>query len=467
MKHKFAFVAIMLLVTSLIISFNNDIINKTIKSVLPDQIKIVLKKIVLRVTDIYKNHELRLETIQSKAKSEYLKKNKSLKEIKVVKSKFNSYNIKNFPLPFPSYDDLNSKTLPSQWRSKPVAYFEQTEDEIFISSGIGNFFIFSKKNIETNNLELNEIKSNIDKLYKLRASSHSIRDLLILDNYIYLSITREIKKNIFSYCYNTLILRAPLNSNYLKFSEFFSYPECQYKLNQSSGGRMFPFKKNNILFSVGEFLNERYKNKTLSQNKNSIFGKIISVNKKTKNFDIISMGSRNPQGLYYDNTKDVIIHTEHGPRGGDEININLNPDNVIIENYGWPISSYGEHYDGKYRKHAPLNKSHVDFGFIEPIKYFTPSIGISELIKIPQSFNKKFTNDFFVSALGWKLQMHEGDLSIHHIRFNDTFTEIVFEDVIPIGERIRDMLYIKNNNAVLLLLESVPSLGLLKLDGAP
>ena len=203
-----------------------------------------------------------------------------------------------------------------------------------------------------------------------------------------------------------------------------------------------------------------------SQDPNSSFGKIIRIFDEN-NSEVYSIGHRNPQGLFVRQKNDLLISTEHGPRGGDEININLNPDNVIIENYGWPISSYGEHYDGKYRKHAPLNKSHVDFGFIEPIKYFTPSIAISELIKIPQSFNKKFTNDFFVSALGWKLQMHEGDLSIHHIRFNDTFTEIVYEDVIPIGERIRDMLYIKNNNAVLLLLESVPSLGLLKLDGAP
>ena len=41
-----------------------------------------------------------------------------------------------------------------------------------------------------------------------------------------------------------------------------------------------------------------------------------------------------------------------------------------MPNYGWPISSYGDHYDGRTRKEAPLNKSHSKFGFIEPIKYF-------------------------------------------------------------------------------------------------
>ena len=73
---------------------------------------------------------------------------------------------------------------------------------------------------------------------------------------------------------------------------------------------------------------------------------------------MFTLGHRNPQGLFYDKKNKIILETEHGPQGGDEINIlrkNLN--------YGWPISSYGEHYDGKFRKNAPLNKSHIEFGF--------------------------------------------------------------------------------------------------------
>ena len=57
--------------------------------------------------------------------------------------------------------------------------------------------------------------------------------------------------------------------------------------------------------------------------KNSIFGKIISIDLQSKDYEIISMGSRNAQGLYYDEAKNIIIHTEHGPTGGDEININF------------------------------------------------------------------------------------------------------------------------------------------------
>ena len=59
-------------------------------------------------------------------------------------------------------------------------------------------------------------------------------------------------------------------------------------------------------------------------------------------------------------------------------------------NYGWPISSYGEHtgYEGSenlkselYKK-APLYKSHKDYGFIEPIKQWTPALGVSEVLSI-------------------------------------------------------------------------------------
>jgi len=280
---------------------------------------------------------------------------------------------------------------------------------------------------------------------------------LILDDKIFFSYVKKISNN----CYNISIMSSELNLNYLTFSDFFSYKECvNTGLLAHSGGRMVFFKNGKILLTIGDWT---WAEMLLAQDKNSIFGKIISIDLKSKDYEIIAMGSRNAQGLYYDKSKNIIIHTEHGPIGGDEININLHPDNKIIENYGWPISSYGEHDDGKFRKEAPLHKSHKDYGFVEPIKYYTPSIAISEIVKIPISFNEEFTNDFFVAALGYKWQMNEGDRSIHHIRFNENFSKIIFEDVIPIGERIRDVIFIEEKNAVLMVLESIPAIGVLKI----
>ena len=61
---------------------------------------------------------------------------------------------------------------------------------------------------------------------------------------------------------------------------------------------------------------------------------------------------------------------------------------------------------------SPLHKSHSKYGFIEPLKYYVPSIAISEIIKVDKSFNKNFSNDF-IAAMGDNQK--EGDLSIHHL----------------------------------------------------
>ena len=89
----------------------------------------------------------------------------------------------------------------------------------------------------------------------------------------------------------------------------------------------------------------------LAQDQNSINGKIIQINTLNSNYKIFSMGHRNPQGLFYDKNNNFILETEHGPQGGDEINIIRidNNKNEKIQNFGWPIVSAGEHYGGKER----------------------------------------------------------------------------------------------------------------------
>ena len=73
------------------------------------------------------------------------------------------------------------------------------------------------------------------------------------------------------------------------------------------------------------------------------------------------MGHRNPQGLFFDKENNFILETEHGPQGGDEINLieisKINKDK--IQNYGWAISSAGEHYPNKNSK---INISKIEMG---------------------------------------------------------------------------------------------------------
>ena len=76
------------------------------------------------------------------------------------------------------------------------------------------------------------------------------------------------------------------------------------------------------------------------------FLKLISIIQILKLFQ---WDTEIPQGLYFDKENNIIIETEHGPMGGDEINLidldQINKDKIF--NYGWPIVSAGEHYGGK------------------------------------------------------------------------------------------------------------------------
>ena len=186
----------------------------------------------------------------------------------------------------------------------------------------------------------------------------------------------------------------------------------------------------------------------MAQNLDSNFGKIVSIDKLSKQASIFSSGHRNPQGLYYDSKLNIILSTEHGPKGGDELN--------IIEeynNYGWPISSYGEHYDGTYKKEAPLHKSHKDYGFTEPIYYFSPAIGISEVIRANGIFNPS-KNFFFITSLRGK------SIYIFEINTDDNLTKLI--DKINMDERVRDIIYLKTENIYVTLLENTPSIALIK-----
>ena len=109
-------------------------------------------------------------------------------------------------------------------------------------------------------------------------------------------------------------------------------------------------------------------------------------------------------------------------------------------------------YDGT----DPYKKSHSKYGFIEPIKYYVPSIGISQLVYMPNNLNVDEKKHLFVSSL------RAG--SIYVIKINEKFNKIIDEDRIYFPQqRIRDIEYDKENNVFFLLFESTPSIAVLKL----
>ena len=160
----------------------------------------------------------------------------------------------------------------------------------------------------------------------------------------------------------------------------------------------------------------------------------------------------------------MLLETEHGPMGGDEINL-IDVKKIYkdkIQNYGWAISSAGEHYGGKnapYNKKKyvkyPLHKSHTEYGFIEPLIYFAPSIGISQIIGLNEQ------NKYVVASMkDESLYFFTFDYDDENITSPNKVVNGRAENIeikrVHIGERIRDMIYY--NDKLYLYLEDTASL---------
>ena len=369
-----------------------------------------------------------------------------------------------------SSDDIIFAKHPSASSS---AYLEKYDENIFLVTATGQITYSNIQKLDTAKFKMNSIKSNIKDIINYpefyTSSPFGIKDVLIDEEVIYISYVNELKKD----CFNTSILAANINYKFLEFKNFFSIGECInkndnfFKANKNdklvphqAGGRMIA-SNNNILLTVGE-----YRKRILAQDDSSYFGKIISINKFSADYDIISKGHRNPQGLFLNNQTNQLFTTEHGPNGGDEVNvINFNSDNKI-PNYGWPIASYGEHYFQEKNDNrlelSPLKKSHEENGFVEPIKYFVPSVGISQIIGVPNDFFESQSQQFVVGTMGTAKKLKEGMLSLYLFQYDEKYNKINQDIIIPIKSRVRDIMYLSERKLIIMFLETNSTIAILK-----
>lgn len=195
------------------------------------------------------------------------------------------------------------------------------------------------------------------------------------------------------------------------------------------GSRLVFARDGNLFVTTGE------RNlKTPSQDLSNHIGKIIRimpdggvpkdnpfVNDKNAKPEIWSWGHRNVQGATLHPQTGKLWLTEHGPRGGDEINI---PE--AGKNYGWPVIGFGVDYSGA-KMHEGTHKE----GMEQPIHHWTPSIGPSGAMF--------YTGDLFPA---WKGNLFTGSLvftSLYRIELNGekvTKEEPLLESL---GDRIRDV----------------------------
>ena len=398
----------------------------------------------------------------------YSKKIGSFKLQKKNTEKISSKNNVKYKITYYDLPLLNYYTS----KAKPVGYIEKFNENLIILSGDGQLYKFNESEIGSKTITLTKVQTNIKDFEFFKDIDHvgevSIRDIEIHDNKIYFSVINKNKNN----CYNLEIYNASLEQfDKLNFKIFYSIKEClipedflEFNIGQS-GGRII-FADQSLLFSTGAF-----RSRVKPQDDKSFYGKIIKINLKTLDAKILSKGHRNIQGLT--KFKDIIVSTEHGPYGGDEVNVHKNLlDTEKILNYGWPISSYGTHYPNVVQYHkakktyselikiAPLKKSHKDFGFIEPIKYFAPGgIGISEIEFSNINFDPDFINDVFFGALRNNPSKYA---KLYHLKFNNDFEKVIYDDEITIRKRIRDIKIPLNDRNMFLMLESTPTLGILQ-----
>lgn len=140
--------------------------------------------------------------------------------------------------------------------------------------------------------------------------------------------------------------------------------------------------------------------------------------------EIWSYGHRNPQGITYDKERKRLWAIEHGPRGGDEINLILPG-----RNYGWPVISYGKEYWGPLQVGEGTKKK----GMEQPVKVYTPSIAPGSLILYSG-----------LAFPAWKGNLLAGALKMTHLnRIElDAKGKAVSEERLlePLDERIRALL---------------------------
>ena len=304
-------------------------------------------------------------------------------------------------------------------------------------SNDGHIYFSNIRDILNKKNNFIEIKSNLNSIIEKQYTFEKILDFEIYENKIYVSkVIRD--KN----CFYMLVDFAILNQQFLSFKNIFSTINIECVEKSIQAGKI-EILENQILLTTGaDIVKEKDESDSKPQDNTSVYGKLLSINLENNSFEIFNKGHRNSLGLLVD--QNLILSTENGPRGGDEINIELKG-----ENYGWDQASYGEKYSYQF-----AYSDHEKSGYKEPLFVFIPSIGISEIIKLENSFSDKWENNYLIGSL-------RGN-HLLRVKLNNKASKVLFVERIYIGDSIRDLVYDNESKTVFLALENSGSLGLLK-----
>ncbi|MFN8830849.1 MAG: PQQ-dependent sugar dehydrogenase [Labrys sp. (in: a-proteobacteria)] len=209
-----------------------------------------------------------------------------------------------------------------------------------------------------------------------------------------------------------------------------------------SGGRM-AYDGRSLLIALGDFGKPR-----LTREDGSLLGKLVRVNLKTLKHEVVSAGLRSPTGgLFHDAETGLTWETEHGPRGGDEINL-IKPG----KHYGWPEVSYGTNYEREGYGDYYGNNFNTHENYEKPRYVFVPSIGIGTLAKYPKTGPIEYWHgDYFMAGMATN--------TLYRVRIEGD--RVVYVEPVMEGFRIRDIaigkdgvIYMKTDDARLVISDS-------------
>jgi cytochrome c2 len=188
------------------------------------------------------------------------------------------------------------------------------------------------------------------------------------------------------------------------------------------GGKLVALDENHLLLTVGDHeFDGWFGTPNYVEDPRASYGKTVLLDLAKGTSSIFTTGNRNEQGLVVD-ASGRIWETEHGPQGGDELNLLKQG-----QNYGWPNHTYGTEYGSVT---WPLNEqSHGSANYVRPVFAWVPSIGISNLVAVRDSAFERWRNDLLIASLRahqlWRVRIEDG--------------RVVYAEPILIGERIRDI----------------------------
>lgn len=251
----------------------------------------------------------------------------------------------------------------------------------------------------------------------------------LADKTVFFSYSKPKKENGKTLA-TTAVMSAKLEGNKLTGQKIIFEALPYAPTRHHYGSRLVFDKQGHLYISVGERGNENQNPQTLENNQ---LGKIHRINpdgsippdnpfkdKSGKPTSIYCYGNRNPQSLAFNPWTGDLWETEHGPRGGDEINI-IKPGN----NYGWPITSYGINYNGT----TITNKTTAP-GITDPVTYWIPSIAPSGMAFVNSDVYKPWKGALLIGSLRFKY------LNLCYIKDNKVVKE---EKLLKNIGRVRDV----------------------------